>query len=178
MTPELPFEPASRSDRRRRPTTAWYAFRRGGRRAHPRRFEERQHSFFVDLIDPSTFVLAVLLLVLTIIDGAVTLLLLEAGCEEINPAMGYLLSQGPLYFLMGTYLLTTASLPFLLVFRRFPLFRTRFRVGHLLPIFIVLYLALLGYQISLMRTALDPIDLSLETKIEPCPMLSLSRTQV
>ena len=73
-------------------------------------------SFFVDRIDPPMFVLTVLLLVLTIVDGTVTLLLLGAGCEEINPAMGYLLRRGPLHFLLGKYALTTAGLPFLLIF--------------------------------------------------------------
>ncbi len=107
---------------------------------------------FVDRIDPSTFFLAVLLLVLTIVDGAVTLLLLGAGCEEVNPAMDYLLRRGPIFFLLGKYALTTAGLPFLLVFRQFPLFRTRFRVGYLLPIFVGLYLVLLGYQVALINS--------------------------
>jgi len=97
--------------------------------------------------------MAVLLLVLTVVDGVNTLLLLGAGCEEVNPAMGYLLHRGPLYFLLGKYALTTAGLPFLLIFRNFPLFRTRFRVGYLIPMFVGLYLILLGYQIALITTA-------------------------
>ena len=155
MNPEPPFDPRARSDRRRRPTSPWDAFRPQGRRLRPRRVEERRSPHFVDLIDPSSFVLSVLLLVLTIVDGTVTLLLLGAGCEEINPAMGYLLSRGPLHFLMGKYLLTTAGLPFLLIFRHFTLFRTRFRVGYLLPVFVALYLVLLGYQIALMNAPND-----------------------
>jgi Domain of unknown function (DUF5658) len=94
--------------------------------------------------------MAISLLILTVVDGAVTLLLLGAGCEEINPAMGYLLSRGPIHFLVGKYLLTCAGLPFLLIFRYFTLFRTRVRVGHLLPIFVALYLVLLGYQVALL----------------------------
>ena len=86
-----------------------------------------------------------------------TLLLLGTGCEEINPAMGYLLRRGPLHFLLGKYALTTAGLPFLLIFRNFHLFRTRFRVGYLIPVFVGLYLILLGYQIALMNAPDDPI---------------------
>jgi hypothetical protein len=157
MQPERPRDPRGRSDRRRRPTSPWSALRRGGRRVRPRRFEERQQPYFADRIDPSTFALAVLLLILTVVDGAVTLLLLGAGCEEINPAMGYLLRQGPLQFLLGKYLLTTAGLPFLLIFRHFTLFRTRFRVGYLIPVFVALYLVLLGYQVALMNAPADPI---------------------
>jgi len=143
----------TRSDRRRRPTSPWSAFGHGGRRVRPRRDQDRGRGYFVDQIDGRTFLLAVLLLVLTLTDGAITLLLLEAGCEEINPAMSYLLSRGPLYFLLGKYALTTAGLPFLLIFRHFTLFRTRFRVGHLLPVFVGMYLVLLGYQIALMQAA-------------------------
>jgi hypothetical protein len=157
MIPERPHEFRGRPDRRRRPTSPWDAFRPGGRRVRNRRAEERRQPHFVDRIDPPTFTLAVLLLVLTIVDGAVTLLLLGAGCEEINPAMGYLLRRGPLHFLLGKYALTTAGLPFLLIFRNFTLFRTRFRVGYLLPVFVALYLVLLGYQIALMNS---PPDLS------------------
>jgi hypothetical protein len=161
MTPERPFEPRVGTDRRQRPTQPWDALRPRGRRRRPRRDEERLAPHFVDRIDPATFVLAVVLLVLTVVDGTVTLLLLGAGCEEVNPAMGYLLSRGPTHFLMGKYLLTIAGLPFLLVFRHFTLFGTRFRVGYLIPVFVALYLALLGYQVALMNA---PEDL---TRIEP-----------
>jgi hypothetical protein len=153
MTPEQPCDARGRTDRRRRPTTALDAFRgRGrGRRIRPRRDEERRDPYFVDLIDTTTFVLAVSLLALTVVDGAITLLLLGAGSEEINPAMDYLLSRGPVHFLLGKYLLTCAGLPVLLIFRHFTLFRTRFRVGYLLPVFVGLYLVLLGYQVALLN---------------------------
>lgn len=155
MIPERTKETRVRRDRRRRPTSPWDAFRPGGRRIRNRRIEERQQPYFVDQLDPPTFILAVLLLVLTIVDGTITLLLLGADCEELNPAMGYLLQRGPLYFLLGKYALTIAGLPFLLIFRNFTLFRSRFRVGYLLAVFVALYLVLLGYQIALMFTLPD-----------------------
>ena len=152
MRPERPFEPRVPFDRRARQTTGWDAFRRRGRRRRPRRDPERQGAYYVDLIDPPTFVLAVALLVLTVADGVLTLLLLGVGCEEINPAMGYLLDRGPTYFVIGKYLLTCAGLPFLLICRYFPLFRTNLRVGHLLPLFVGLYVILLGYQLALLNS--------------------------
>ena len=151
MPPERPIHARAGPDRRRRPTGPWDALRPRGRRALPRRAEERAGPYFVDRIDARSFTLAVLLLVLTIVDGAITLMLLGAGCEEINPAMDYLLGRGPLHFLLGKYALTTAGLPFLLIFRRHTLFGTRLRVGHLLPVFVGLYLILLGYQFALIR---------------------------
>jgi hypothetical protein len=145
----------------------------GGRRLGPRREAELAEPYFVDIIDTFTFIMAVLLLVLTIVDGTATLFLLGAGCEEVNPAMDYLLRRGPLYFLLGKYALTTACLPFLLTFRRFPLFRTRFRVGYLLPIFVSLYLILLTYQIVLMTRPAGWSESVSETKADSRPMLRL-----
>lgn len=155
MTLEQPLDARGRSDRRRRPTSVWDAFRYRGRRRGPRREDERLRTYFADQIDSPTFVMAVLLLILTVVDGTNTLLLLGAGCEEINPAMGYLLNRGPLYFLLGKYVLTTAGLPFLLIFRNFTLFKTRFRVGYLIPVFVGLYLVLLGYQIALITSTAE-----------------------
>jgi len=151
MPPERPIAARRPSDRRKRPTGPRDALRPRGRRVRVRRDSERGEPHFVDRIDVRTSLLAVLLMLLTLADGAITLLLLGPDCEEINPAMSYLLSQGPLHFLLGKYALTTAGLPFLLIFRHFPLFGTRFRVGHLLPVFVSLYLVLLGYQLALIR---------------------------
>jgi Domain of unknown function (DUF5658) len=166
MPLDQPFDARGPSDRRRRPTSPWGAFRHKGRRAYPRREEERRLPYFVDRIDPTMFVLAVLLLILTIVDGTITLLLLGANCEEINPAMGYLLRRGPLHFLLGKYILTTAGLPFLLIFQNFTLFRTRFRVGYLIPVFVALYLILLGYQIALMNTPSNPPEHDFEDNVQ------------
>lgn len=134
MTSQRSFEPRAGADRRLKPTQPWDALRPQGRRRLVRRDEERCSPHFVDQIDPISFVMAILLLILTVADGALTLLLLDQGCEEVNPAMGFLIGRSPVEFLMGKYLLTVAGLPFLLVFRHFTLFGTQFRVGHLIPI--------------------------------------------
>ncbi len=106
-----------------------------------------------------TFLLSVLLALLTLVDGAATLILLDAGCEEANPAMDLLIRRGPIAFLLGKYLLTVAGLPFLVLFRRFALFGTRLRIGHLLPIFVSLYLLLIAYQAALFTAPVDlPFD--------------------
>ena len=160
MPPEivpLPLVSPSRglTDRRRRPTGPWDAFRRRGRRRRPRRAEERQAGYFSDRFDGGTFVLVLLLLILTVVDGAMTLMLLGAGCEEANPAMQLLLDRGPVDFVVGKYILTAAGLPFLVIYRNFTLFGTRFRIGYLIPIFVGLYLLLIGYQVAL--TVADPV---------------------
>ena len=78
--------------------------------------------------------MASLLLVLTLIDGMLTFLLLDLGCEEANPVMRYLLERGPIPFFVGKYLLTAIFLPVALVMNRCRLFGTRIRVGHVVAI--------------------------------------------
>lgn len=139
------------TDRRRRPTSPFDAFRPDGRRRSPRRAEERHGLYFVDRFPAGLLAMIVALLGLTLLDGILTLELIELNSEEANPVMAHLLSRGDLAFLMGKYVLTAAGLPFLVVYQHYPLFRSRFRVGWLVPIFIALYLVLLFHQWSLFQ---------------------------
>ena len=43
--------------------------------------------------------------------------------------MHYLLAHGPLAFLLGKYVMTAAGIPFLVVYKNYPMFGSRFRVG-------------------------------------------------
>lgn len=138
------------NDRRKAPTSVWAALWPNGRRLKNRRQEEHRLEYYVDIFPGSTLLLVILLLCLTLVDGVITLLLLQLGAEEINPVMELLLQRGPLSFLMGKYLMTAVGLPLLLIFKHHYLFRTRFRVGFLLPLFVGLYVVLIIYQISLL----------------------------
>ncbi len=93
----------------------------------------------------------VALLGLTILDGVLTLELIDLNSEEINPVMAHLLHHGEFAFLMGKYILTATGIPFLVVYQHYRLFRTRFRVGWLLPVFLGLYLILLYHQWTLFQ---------------------------
>jgi Domain of unknown function (DUF5658) len=108
-------------------------------------------TYFVDRFDAGTLAMIVALLGLTIADGVLTLELIDVNCEEANPIMAHLLSRGDLTFLMGKYVLTATGLPFLVVYKHYPLFRSRFRVGWLLPVFLAMYLVLLFHQWTLLR---------------------------
>jgi Domain of unknown function (DUF5658) len=139
------------ADRRNRPTSPLDAFRPSGRRVWPRRSEERLGAFFTDRFDAVTLAMVVTLLILTIADGVLTLELLDFNSEEVNPFMKHLLKRGPHAFLLGKYVLTAMGLPFIVVYKNYPMFGTRFRVGYLLLVFISLYLALLLHQWMLFR---------------------------
>lgn len=148
---ELEETPRTQSDRRRTPTSPWSAFFSQGRRSMQRRTSEHLQPYFVDRFPAHTFILVMLLLGLSIVDGVITLLLLQAGCEEINPVMNHLLHHGLLAFMIGKYILTAAGIPLLLVFQNYYLFGTRFRVGYLIPLFVVMYLCLVCYQLCLFQ---------------------------
>ena len=140
-------------DRRQRPTGPLDALRGGGRRQAPRRTEDRAGTYFVDRFNATTLAMIVGLLMLTIADGILTVELLDSHSEEVNPFMAYLLARSRHAFFVGKYVLTAAGLPFLLVFKNYRLFGTRFRVGFLFPAFIGLYLTLLVYQWSMIKWA-------------------------
>jgi len=65
--------------------------------------------------------------------------------------MRHLLDRGHGAFFIGKYVMTAAGLPFLLVYKNYPMFGTRFRVGYLLPVFLSLYLLLAAYQVHLLN---------------------------
>ncbi len=136
----------SQTDRRDRPTSPLDAFRWSGRRVSPRRNAERVGGFFSDRFGAVTLAMIVTLLSLSIVDGVLTLELLNFNSEEANPLMGHLLKRGPQAFLLGKYVLTSMGLPFIVVYMNYPMFGTRFRVGFLLPVFISLYIAIISYQ--------------------------------
>ncbi len=142
------------------------ALRHGGRRTWPRREEERRGAYFVDRFDAMTLAMIVSLLALTILDGVLTIELLDTNSEEVNPFMAHLLTRGNNAFFLGKYLLTALGLPFIVVFKYYPMFGTRFRVGFLIPVFVGLYLALVFYQWRLLdigRGAAQPVGIILSS---------------
>jgi Domain of unknown function (DUF5658) len=98
---------------------------------------------------PRLFFLCLSLPIFTLIDGILTLELIDLDCTEINPIMDYLLSIGPMSFLVSKFLLTTAGLPVLLMFKKHRLFCTKFRVAYLVPVIAVAYVNLIFYQLLL-----------------------------
>jgi Domain of unknown function (DUF5658) len=139
------------SDRRAQPTSPLDSLRLRGRRVGPRRRAERCGRYFVDRFDALTLALIVALLALTILDGILTIELLDTNSEEINPFMAHLLGKGHQIFLLGKYVLTAAGLPLIVVYKNHTMFGSRFRVGFLIPIFVGLYLVLISYQWRLLH---------------------------
>ena len=141
-------------DRREEPTRPWDALPPAGMRMRARRADEHARPYFVDRFPAILLAAIVLLVIASMADAVITVRLLAAGGTEINPLMDRLLERGLLPFFLGKFLLTAIGLPLLLIFGNFYLFRTRFRVKYLIPLFIGLYLVLIGYQLCLAHACL------------------------
>ena len=138
-------------DRRYKPTGPLDAFRLSGRRGEVRRASERLDSHFLDRYDAFVLALIVSILALTVVDGMLTIELLSNDCEEANPVMKYMLHHGLGTFFAAKYVLTA-----LLAFPFFSSSRTivrvpSFRVGYVFPVFLMLYLILVGYEVHLLE---------------------------
>ncbi len=138
-------------DRRNAPTSAWDTLLGVGCRMRLRRRHEHASPYFVDRFASSTLAVILALLGLSILDAVITIRLVDAGGDEINPIMDWLLRRGVVPFLIGKYVLTAAGLPVLLIFQNHTLFGTRFRVSYLIPMLVGAYLSLIVYQLTLLR---------------------------
>ena len=138
------------ADRRLRSHLAsdWtYAYR--GRRRASRRDDEE--STFVDLYDPALLGLAVGIMILSILDAAFTLTLLQAGViEEGNPFMRWLIEHDTQIFVNLKIVLTGAAVVFLVLCSN-ALIAGRIRGRKLLYGVIGLYLLVILYEVVLLR---------------------------
>ena len=104
-----------------------------------RREEDRRRFAVVDRYHSRLMLLIVLLICVSIIDGYLTLFLLDNGMYEVNPVMAYLLGLGPVVFLAGKFLLTCFGVTCLLVVSNSYMFGFRVHVRKILPVMLALY---------------------------------------
>ena len=86
-------EKRTQPDRRGKPTGLWGAFPPAGQRLRNRRTDEHRQPYFTDRFSSAMFILVVLLLAASIVDAVLTIHLLRAGADEINPLMDGLLDR-------------------------------------------------------------------------------------
>jgi len=118
----------------------------GGKRRKLRRATDKQGIKFVDAYDPTLMGVIILLLILSIIDGFITLHLLDHGAREINPIMSLCLESGPWFFLSSKLLLTCFGAMCLLVVSNSYVFGNRLYVRDIFPAMLVLYLMLIVWN--------------------------------
>ena len=121
-----------------------------GRRAVVRRTEDRQKLVLIDRHSPRTFIVILLIIILSVLDAILTLNLVDLGASELNPIMAYYLGHGPLAFFWVKYLLTSAAVLILLFIKNVQLFNTRFQAKVLFILVLVPYALVIQWELYLL----------------------------
>jgi hypothetical protein len=132
--------------------TIFYSFLHT-RRSKVRRAGE-ESGVFIDYHEPHLRWTIVLIMMLSTLDAALTLRLLSAGAQEVNPVMAFLLeSYNTQTFIAAKMAGTGLGLGVLVALENFRL-RWGLQVRQTLYFFLAAYLALVVYEIYLIRLAL------------------------
>ncbi len=117
-----------------------------GRRTRPRRDDEAAE-YGVDRYQAHLLALAIGILVLSCLDAAFTLTLLQRGvASEANPLMRMLINHDRQIFVNMKVVLTGAAVVFMVALADWP-FVCAVRVRHIMIITLLLYGALVGYEL-------------------------------
>lgn len=137
-------------DRRRRPTNPFSLQSiLHGRRRRIRREEDREIHYYVDRYGPVSAALFLLVLAMSTADALITIRLIRAGGDELNPFMNFLLQFGAWPFLLVKFLSTFLALLFLLIHKEYGFLGGRIRGKHLLGLVLIVYAALIFYEFTL-----------------------------
>jgi len=136
-------------DRRKRkiPPPKYLLF--GGQRKRIRRKEDENKLIILDTHGPWVFVLSVIILVLSIIDGLLTLNLVSRGAQEVNPLMSFLIQINPYVYFFIKCFLTIVTVIILILLRNYRSKIFRIRVSTLLPLIAVFFILVIFYQLHL-----------------------------
>ena len=139
----------SGEDRRKRkiPPLKYLLF--GGRRKRIRRKEDENKFIILDTHGPWVFVLAVIIVVLSIVDGLLTLNLIGNGASEANPLMSYLVELDPYIYFFTKCFLTGIGVVVLILFRNYRSKIFRMRITNLMPVIAVFFILVIFYQLHL-----------------------------
>ena len=102
-------------DRRQSQIPFYKLFLFKGKRRALRRTEDCNRVTVFDQYHPSLMITVLIVLALSLLDAALTLMLLDRGAVELNPVMRYFLTFGPGNFIMAKYVLTALALVVMVV---------------------------------------------------------------
>lgn len=103
--------------------------------------------------------MVIFVLLLSLVDGTLTLTLVEMGAREMNPVMHFYLEAGSVLFISVKYLVTAFSLILLVIFSTRPIFGSRLRGFHLIYSIPFVYALLIGHQLSLLSRLMERLPL-------------------
>ena len=120
-----------------------------GRRKGMRRDEDNRKSYFLDHYSLRVFGIIIGIILLSLTDAMLTLYLIRNGAAEVNPVMEHFLRYGPLPFLAAKYLLTTASIVLLLIYKNVHIFGTKIRAKYLFIIIFLIFASVVIWELFL-----------------------------
>ena len=129
-----------------------YHLWRRGRRRHVRRADASGPAYF-DRYDPLLALCALAIVAMSALDAAFTLRLLQAGAVELNAVMAVLIEQDIRKFI-GFKLALTSLAVLLLVIHHDARIGNWLRVRHVHFMVLAAYVALIAYELMLLRIAL------------------------
>jgi len=91
-----------------------------------------------------------LIVFLSVTDAFITLELVRAGGEELNPVMALFLRFGAIPFLLVKYALTGIGSLFMILHKEYHFFDTWIQGKHLMTLILLMYLALLAWELHLL----------------------------
>lgn len=152
--PVVPLACAERRGRADRRHRIWWSIIYGSfnprRRMPPRRrSESRFHS--LDWHAPHLLGVSIGILLLSVADALMTVTLLSAGADEVNPFMAAVVCRGALMFAVIKMTLTGCGVVMLVTMARYRLLRV-VRADAVLYAVLVAYTALLGYEFSMLQS--------------------------
>jgi hypothetical protein len=101
-----------------------------GNRQELRRNDDRNRITVLDYYHPTLLVFIMIVLSLSLLDAAFTLMLLEKGAVELNPVMQFYIALGPVTFVIVKYGLTVLALVIIVVLHA--IISARYRFGALI----------------------------------------------
>ncbi len=120
-----------------------------GRRKGLRRHEDIRESHFLDHYGLYIFSIIIGIILLSLTDAMLTLYLIRNGAAEVNPVMEHFLEFGTLPFLAAKYLLTTASVILLLIYKNVHIFGTRIRAKYMFIIILMIFISVVLWELYL-----------------------------
>ena len=120
-----------------------------GRRKEVRRNDDNQESYFLDHYSSRVFAIIIGIILLSLTDAMLTLYLIRNGAAEVNPVMEHFLKYGTLPFLAAKYLLTTASIVLLLIYKNVHIFGTKIRAKYLFIVIFLIFASVVLWEVYL-----------------------------
>jgi hypothetical protein len=139
----------TQQDRRRNPLSPGSIFLLGGRRKHVRRAEDAKRGYYVDLYSKRSVFIISTILIMSIIDGYLTLSLVEQGAMEANPIMRFYLQLNTPLFLCVKYVVSYMSVFLLLIHKNFYVFKTSISVKQVILGILGIYAGLIVWEVVL-----------------------------